>query len=378
VVLVALVAIVISGGSLLAYSLINGIESTESRLGADAMFVPLGAEQDIQGALLQGEPGSFYIEGTVAENLLHAEGVAQASPQLFIATFDSSHCAFPAQIIGYDPSTDFVISPWLSKEIDARLEYGEVIVGNGVSRDAGDELLMFNKLYNVVGRLDKTGMGFDNAVFINMETARSVVADYSTFEEAVTVPEGEGVASVVMVKIKDGFDPEKFAKNVRDVFRADGIGVVLPKAMIDDLSANLNFSLTLLAILVAALWALSISVLAIVFTIALHSRTREFGVLRAIGATRRKLAGIVLSESFLIGLGGAGIGIGLLCLVLFPFRSLITDSFNTAFLFPSALGSALILAAAFALSLSMGPLAAVYAAIRIGRQETFSILRENG
>ena len=295
VALIATITFVVTGGSLFGSSLLNGVSNTENRLGADLMIVPVGAERDYEGALLQGKPGTFYLEKETVQELLHADGIAKASPQLYIATFDSSHCAFPVQVIGFDPKTDFVIAPWLEKEMSGGPGYGEIVVGYNVRAEVGDDLLLFGDEYRTVGRLGKTGMGFDNSVFLNLETAKKIVADYRTFDEAAVLPEDDGAVSVVVADVARGLDSDEFAKDLRERFRGKSITVIQPQAIISDLSKNLRLTIGIISILLAALWLLAVVVLAVVFAVTVNERKKEFGVYRALGATRQKLAGIVLA-----------------------------------------------------------------------------------
>ncbi|MFV0529550.1 MAG: ABC transporter permease [Lachnospiraceae bacterium] len=195
--LLFLLSIVLSvsllGGTLLATGLIRGLASTKNRLGAEVMIVPLEAQQDVEGVLLRGEPSAFYIEEDKVRELLQEQDIDQVSTQLYIASFSSSHCSFETQLIGYDPATDFVISPWLPNEEVNGPEDGQVLVGSSISRKAGDEIEIFGRTHTVAAKLDETGMGFDTSVFLNMETARLALKDYASYEEAEYVPPGEGV-----------------------------------------------------------------------------------------------------------------------------------------------------------------------------------------
>ena len=252
---VALLSFVVSGGSLFSYGLLNGARSMSARLGADALFVPLGYEKNAEGALLRGEPSTFYFSGELSERLMRADGVVRASPQLFIASFDSSHCAFPAQLIGYDPRTDFTIGPWLAEKMPEGLPDGEVVVGSLVNRKRGDDITFFGRTYRVAGRLDKTGMGFDTSIFLNMDTARAALRDYSKYAEK-PVTDVERAVSSITVDIKSGVEHSKFAREARESFRGDLVGVVLTQAMIDDISKNLGAFISIVTILMAALWEL--------------------------------------------------------------------------------------------------------------------------
>jgi len=374
--LVAATAFVITGGALLGVSLQGGIRSLSARLGADAMFVPISSVQDVEGALLRGSPSTFYLSGDAADVLSQLPGVERSSPQLFIATFNSSHCAFPVQVIGYDPVTDFVVAPWLSEKLPGGPADGEVVVGSSVNRYPGQDMYAFGDHYIVAARLDKTGMGFDTTIFANMETARKMLADYRTFPEAEEIPNDESIVSAITVDLENGVDAEAFRREVQIDYKEYRVGVVLSQALIESVSKNLGLTLTILVTLLAAFWGLAVVVLAVVFSIALNERKREFGTLRAIGATRRKLAEIILLESTLIGTIGAAAGIGLVSLVVFPFARLIESRVSASLLFPTPLATVLIFLSGFVASAAMGPLASLRLATLIGRSDVHTILQE--
>ncbi|MDR1573061.1 MAG: ABC transporter permease [Clostridiales Family XIII bacterium] len=371
--LVGLIAFVITGGVLLASSLRNGVESTAARLGADAMFLPPGAGRDLEGALLEGKPSTFYLSGESVRGLSGAAGVKRSSPQLFVATFDSSHCSALVQIIGYDPETDFVIAPWLTEEVPGGPGRGEIVIGNAILLETGEEMQLFGTKYRVAGRLEKTGMGFDVSVFANTETIRMIIDEYETYLGAIPMPD-ENAASAVVAEIADGIDHEAFAKNIRKNYR--NVDVILPQAIIGNLAKNLDLTIGVLTVLPIVLWIVLAFVLAIVFTIALNERRREFGVLRALGATRKKLVGILLAESALLSAFGAGGGILLFCITVLPFGALIENRLGAEYLPPSALDAALLLGLCFLLCAAGGPIAAVLSAVRIGRAETSLVMRE--
>jgi putative ABC transport system permease protein len=177
VLLTALTTLLITGGSWLGFSLRKSIESIDARLGADGMIVPQSASDNFEGALLYGSPSTFYLTTDVADRVMQLDGIERASPQLFIATFDSSHCAALVQIIGYYPATDFVVAPWQNSSKVTQPGDGEIVVGGNINLEIGDQMMIFSVKLNVAGVLEKTGMGFDNSVFVNMDTAILVCID---------------------------------------------------------------------------------------------------------------------------------------------------------------------------------------------------------
>jgi putative ABC transport system permease protein len=357
----------------------NGIESVNARLGADAMIVPASADDSFEGALLRGSPSTFYMTADVASRLAQTDGIERATQQLFISTFDSEHCAALVQIIGYDPETDFVVAPWLKGSKVTQPQYGEVVIGSNIQLKAGQQMQLFALKLNVVGVLDKAGMGFDNSVFVNMDTARMLLAEYEKFVGALPLPEGtdaNGVVSAVMIDIKSGTDPVDFQRSINYGFRSEGVRYVSAQTLLSNTTKNLDLVIGVLTVLLVAIWVFAVFVLAIIFTLALNERQCEFGILRAIGATRRKLTAIVLTETTLLCSLGAVLGVGVVCLIVFPYSTLIERVLQTAYLPPQSVLVAAILIVCLVLGAAIGPLASLFSAARIGKSDAFANMQE--
>jgi putative ABC transport system permease protein len=372
--LIAVTAFAIAGGTLFGLGLRNGVASTAARLGADIMFLPAGAERNLEGVLLSGKPSAFYLPGESVRLLRDLEGVKRASPQLYISTFDSPHCGSLVQIIGYDPQTDFVVAPWLAESVPGGPGRGEIVIGNAIRLDAGEEMLLFDTRYRVAGKLEKTGMGFDATVFAGKETARMLIDAYETYVGAIPMPD-EDAASVVVADLEEGIDREAFARELRLKHR--DVGAVLPQAVIGNLTRNLDLTVGVLMGFPILLLFLSAFVLVIVCAITLNERKREFGVLRALGATQRRLVDILTVESLLLGAGGAGVGVLLFCVTALPFNALIESRLASEYMLPPVGVTAAVLCGCFLLCAAGGPIAALASALRIGRADVSLIMRED-
>ncbi|MDR3258639.1 MAG: ABC transporter permease [Fusobacteriaceae bacterium] len=373
--IIGFLSFVLIGGSLLSVCMKNGISSISARLGADAMFVPIGYEQSAEGALLRGEPSAFYFDGETAKELLSIPDIKQATPQLFIASFDSPHCSAQIQMIGYDADTDFLIAPWLNGEVPGGPGMNEVVVGSKINGKVGDELMFFSRKYIVVGKLAPTGMGFDTSAFVNMDMSHIALQEYVKLG-GKGVPEGDGIISSIAVNVNSGVDLDKFAKNVRLNYRDLRVSVLLPQVMISGMVSNLNALLKVISILAVFFWVLTAVVLALIFVLSLNERKREFGIFRALGSSKAKLAAIILTESTVISTIGAIIGLGLVSLVYFSFEPLISQSIDLPYLRPSNSTFAVLFIGGFLLSLVTGPIASLYSALRISKIATATIIKE--
>lgn len=83
----------------------------------------------------------------------------------------------------------------------------------------------------------------------------------------------------------------------------------------------------------------------IITYISVLERTKEIGILRAIGASKKNISQVFNAETFIIGLFSGMIGIGITCLLLLPINAIIhavTDSTNVNAFLPVQSGIILI------------------------------------
>ncbi|MBQ7486052.1 MAG: FtsX-like permease family protein, partial [Clostridia bacterium] len=112
------------------------------------------------------------------------------------------------------------------------------------------------------------------------------------------------------------------------------------------------------------------------FVLIIRERTREFAVLRLVGASRGMLSRMVLAESALCGLLGGLIGTGLASLMLFPFAQLIESTLKLPYLMPGLCLILILAAGTVLLSAIVAALASVTAAYRLSRVDPGTALRE--
>jgi ABC-type lipoprotein release transport system permease subunit len=159
-----------------------------------------------------------------------------------------------------------------------------------------------NYTFNVAGTLEKSGaagfINFDNTVFIPLKTAKQIYEIDN--------------ADMVFVKIEDPDDSEKIADAIEKSFKPRDVRVLVPNTFMQQVESVLNLlntfliSIASIALLVAGLGIMNI------MTVSVMERTREIGILKAIGAKNRTILTMFLSEAVLIGLigGVAGVPVG--------------------------------------------------------------------
>ena len=140
---------------------------------------------------------------------------------------------------------------------------------------------------------------------------QGLVTDQQTFDRASAMVDPFSY----LIKISDRTDPAVVRRGVTDAMRQ------FPAAKVQstdeyraDIAARLDQMVYLLYALLAMSVVISLFGIANSLFLSIHERTREFGLLRAIGATRAQVRRIVRYESVITAfIGGLlGIGIGLL------------------------------------------------------------------
>ncbi len=375
-ILTGILCFILFFSSFLMTSLNNGLDSLSKRMGADIIVVPEGYDSKITSSILRGEPNTFFFDKSVLDRVKKVNGVELASPQIFLATLSAGCCSFPIQIIGIDFDTDFTVKAWLQKQVKFPLKEGEIIVGNNIIGDTQSHVKFFNRPFTIKGRLSKTGMGFDNSVFMSMEETAKLALE---FEKLLTHPlsNDQNLISSVMIKVAKGADVRKVQQEIRGMFKGEGVYPLISREMVTEVSDNIKNLMLYMKLLLYLLWTLVFTILVIVYNFSIKERKREFAIFRILGATNKKIKNICLVETLLINGTGAAFG-GISAFVIsILFGTAISQTLNMPFLRPQMGISMMLLFITIALGTLLGPLAALFAVIKMDKQEMALLLREN-
>jgi len=284
----------------------SGIKITSDRLGADLLIVPTGSRGVAEDVLLENKVKTFYMDKGIIERVKDIEGVEKVTDQTYLATITGACCDVPESVVvAFNQDTDFVIGPWLSRSLNRRLQKGEAIVGSESAFNINIGLtevdtVLFGNMFKMVGILEKTGTGLDTAIFIDEEN----IADILKNGKADLKP---GQTSVIFAKVKKGTDPYMVAGRIEDsiievdVMARKDIGKNLITAL-KDIYRLFSVTVLLVSILSAFLvWA--------VFSAIANERSREVGIMRAIGAKETHIVKLFLLEVLVIGGIGSILGI---------------------------------------------------------------------
>ena len=363
-------------GSLFISGLRSGLESLESRLGADIMVVPYEAtsKSTLSDMIMQGNPGYFYMDSSVVDKVAEREGIGEMSTQFYLATTSSGCCSVAVQIIGFDPETDFTIQPWVKHTYKDDLGYMEILVGNELNAFPGDVLTFYGQNVTVAARLDKTGTYLDTAVYASEETIKTLI---QSSHEKQLVNFGDlspdSVVSCIMINVAEGYTVDDVLNDIN--IHVKKVEAIKTSDLLSDVTTKLQGVSSVIGWLVVAIWVLAFAVMILAFVMITNERKKEFAVLRAVGASRAKLAGIILKEGLMASGLGSLIGALIAILAALLMSGIIENSLNMPFLLPGAVGFILMTVGAIALTVIAGSASAAISAGRISRMDTAVILR---
>lgn len=197
-------------------------------------------------------------------------------------------------------------------------ESSSLVIGYKASRvnetivaDVGDEVclivekdgyVIYNQTFTVSGILEKAGTSgitnFDYWAFIPIKTAL----------EMPFFKNKENPYQIILVKVSDTKYSENVEREIENLF-GRSITVFVPSALMRQVDSILNLvQMFLIAIAAISLLVAGIGIMNIM-TVSVMERTREIGILKAIGAKNRTVLALFLSEALLIGVIGGVIGV---------------------------------------------------------------------
>jgi putative ABC transport system permease protein len=199
------------------------------------------------------------------------------------------------------------------------LDVGEV--EGSLAQLAPDELAVSR------GELEAQGWSMGTSIdvtFIDGATTTMTVASVYTdpqLAEMVVMPRATWSAhttreldAVNAITLADGADRDAATSAIGEV--AEGFGAPAPQTLdeyADEVAGDINQMLGIVYVLLALSIVIALMGIANTLALSIHERTRELGLLRAIGQTRRQMRSMVRWESVIIAVFGTlgGVALGL-------------------------------------------------------------------
>lgn len=139
------------------------------------------------------------------------------------------------------------------------------------------------------------------------------IQNWQTIQQDLTAHHAVSAANFAAVEIKDTAQVKATMKRINAV--KDNGQQVFVGVSVDDILSTINTITSLASYVLAAIAGISLLVSAIMIIVTTYmsvsERTREIGVLRALGARAKDIRGLFTNEALLIGLIAAALGIAM-------------------------------------------------------------------
>jgi putative ABC transport system permease protein len=287
-------------------------------MGMQMMLVPLGCPYDAAARVLKGKTLENSLPDSVLVAARRDPAVAVAAP-LLLAAVPRGHAGRTDMWVGLDESA-LALKPWWQAKAGSRWFEGEdsVILGCDAAevelRAPGD--LFFSpetgQKLRVAGVLERSGTSDDSLFFVPLSTAQRM------FNQSNRL-------TAVAIRLRDPGLSREASQRLQGI---PGAQVVTLTEMMGTFLNLVGAVRTLL--LSIGLVAVAVSVFGVFNTLlaAVIERTGELAVMRAIGASRRQVVGLITVEAIMLSCAGSACGV-VLALVAGPGIESVVKQFVT-------------------------------------------------
>jgi len=235
----------------------------------------------------------------------------------------------------------------------------ETVIGTSIATQynvgVGDRIEIRDKYFTVVGVLEYTGSFFDATAAVPLDIAQDVYDMGDMVSMIFAIPE-------------DGVDGDLLAKRIK--LSVDGVDTLSPSELEEEAKQSLMiFSVITVS---AAVLAAIIGGLSVMNTMLMSvmERTKEFGILKALGAERRDILLMTVGEAAIMGLLGGLLGLACGWVVVYGMNLWLADKGIVLFLITPRL-----IAVAMLFAILLGTLSGIYPALRASRMSPMEALR---
>ncbi|OPY33706.1 MAG: FtsX-like permease family protein [Methanomassiliicoccales archaeon PtaU1.Bin124] len=351
----------------------NSTRAGMTRLGADLLVVPQEYASNADAIIITGKPSTFFMNTTEMTKLQAVPGVQRVAPQTFIATLSASCCALPTQLIAFNSTMDFTVTPWLDQELGRPLEKDEVILGYQIKgTDVGQPIIFYGHQFKVAGILQPTGTGVDQSVFVRDSDA-IVMARESVKVAWQPIEMNPGQISAILVQLEPGADVQQVSADIAAA--APEVSVITSNHLARKIDAQLASTVGALYLTAGAVTLISLPLIATVSTLVVNERRREIGLYRMMGAKKGFVFNALLAEALILAMVGALIGLVSAAAIVIIFNNTITVSLGIPFLWPGLDAVLLQTWWVMLLTVLLGALSALYPAMMAARSDPYESIR---
>jgi putative ABC transport system permease protein len=230
-------------------------------------------------------------------------------------------------------------------------------VAESLNQTVGDTINLYGKDFTITGIYETGNFITDAGIMMPLSTLQNLTSN-------------QGKVSNILVKVTDNANVTTVSKSIEDTY-PNQLTTTTAEATASRINQGLSFidtaswAISLLAIFIGAVGVINTMIMSV------YERTREIGVLKAVGWTDRRILGMILGESvvltliaFVVGTVIAVVGVELLLTVSPSVGGIINPSFAPD-----------IFLRAFVVAFLVGVIGGLYPAYRASRLSPTEALR---
>ena len=334
---------------------------------------PDAPKEQIEGSIVQPplqQTKSINQWQTVVNQVRTMDGVKVVSPVASGPMLVVRGSAIRAVTVsGIEPETYFQIVDFSDKILrgTSRLKGADILIGDELSKDLG--VNVGDKLH-ITAATGATSVLTIGGIFDLGNKSANQRNTYTELRTAQSLLDLSGGITSIEVTVQDIYAAETMAQNIAASIGVDADSWIKNSAQLFSAISAQSRANTAIRFFVGLSVAFGI---ASVLVVSVVQKSREIGILRAMGISRGKILRLFLIQGGLLGFGGAlaGSGIGALSLVLW--QRLARNADGTP-LFPMEFDSTMF-CIALVLATITGLLAALAPALRAARLDPVEAIR---
>ena len=321
-----------------------------------------GGGQGSQSFMIQPYDNINETNVDIVKNISGVDAVS--STLTFNGLAKSSNNNTQLRINGIEPDSYNYVAGGINVVNGSSLKQGDdnsIVIGKSVSTalgmGIGDKISIGRnekdtKEFTIVG-IYETGMGIMDA------------AGYISLDAAQNLEDKEGQISNIQVKTKDPNEVDEITNVIPQ--KVHGVKVITQKSIIQKMTDMLNTiqifvsSLGLIALLAGSFGVINTMLMSV------YERTREIGILKAIGSRNMVIMKIFLIEAVLIGVISSTLGCVLGTIIIYTLP--LTNDIMAPIISPSIIGIAMVL------GIAVSTIAGIYPAWRASKMNIVEAIK---
>lgn len=327
----------------LAHGLLRERGKREANIGAEILLRP-------SGSIGLGGGQSFTIPMSHAAEIARVSGVRMAIP--IGQHLDKSDSGFGTRLIEGIPYDQYVALNNLTIKEGRGLQKGdEVIVDSAWQRErnavVGSTIELYERPFKLVGVYEPPGGG-------------RLKVPLATMQDQVG---SENRCNAILVAVSDPGQQEQIASRIKEAYPDDQVILTrdLPELYMSSVPALNVF----LKVVVGVAATISMLVILLAMYTTVTERTRQIGILKSLGMSKRSIAWVIEQEAILVSVLGVFIGVMLMLLARFFVMRATTLTVDVE---PKWIAISLLV------GLIGGSIGALYPALRAARQDAVDAL----